>query len=211
MRALSILILIAMVVVLTACGGQPAAEETPTQVQMETESVPPTPTPEPESSPTPEPTPIPEPTEPPVPTDTPEPPTPEPEPTQAPEPTAVEEPTVEPTPEPLAAPVLLEPVDGATFGSSYSDVTFRWTEAGRPLAENEYYVLIITHSAGQDFTWTKDISFFTGEAKQWLIEYGPELRWQVVIAAKRTDDPNENPTGAEISDYSLSQVFYWNM
>jgi len=44
----------------------------------------------------------------------------------------------------------------------------------------------------------------------WLSGFGPEIRWQVVIARKRTEDPNENPRGAEVSPYSAEGLFYWH-
>nr|MBC8255271.1 hypothetical protein [Ardenticatenia bacterium] len=153
----------------------------------------------------------------PIPTDTPV-PADTPAPTVAPEPTAVEAPLPEPTPEPaptsppetLAAPILLAPEDGETFASVSSDVVFRWSETTRPLAEDEYYVLVITHQEGNDYTWTKETSFSLAEGKQWLIDLGPQLKWQVVIARQRTGEVNEIPVGAEVSDYSLTGVCYWH-
>jgi hypothetical protein len=109
----------------------------------------------------------------------------------------------------MAAPVLLEPKDGDTFAGPNSRMTFRWSEAAYPLADNEYYVLIITHRDGKDFVWTKVASYWAGDDKVWWANFGPELRWQVVMARQRTGQPNENPTGAETSAYSTISMFFW--
>ncbi len=109
----------------------------------------------------------------------------------------------------LEAPTLLEPLDGATFVGARTDVTFRWSEASRPLGPDEYYVLIIHHREGDDFTWTKEPIYSVGDDKRWLSELGAELKWQVVIARQRTGEPNEAPTGAELSDYSETRILHW--
>ncbi len=130
--------------------------------------------------------------------------TPTPTPTRMPTATA----TVTPTPRRLAAPTLLEPVNGAVFNGWNADVNLRWSAAGALLAD-EYYVLIIYHRVGDHKIWLKDTSYHVKE-ERWLSEYGPELGWKVVVARKRTSDPHEDPTGAEVSPYSALGTFFWN-
>ncbi len=141
-------------------------------------------------------------------------PTPAP-PTATPTATPVWTPTSVPTPTPpaslkLAAPRLLEPADEASFATRQDNVTFQWSKASRPLGPNEYYVLIIHHKKGYDRTWTKKPSYSVGDDKRWLPDEGPKLEWQVVVARQRTGEPNEDPTGAEISEYSETRTVYWN-
>ena len=171
------------------------------------------------TTPTPAPTDTPLPTDTPAPTLTLAPPTDTPEPSPSPEPTAVPAappsdtpaPTDTPIPEMLAAPVLLAPADGDTFAGIATDVTLSWSAASRELAEDEYYVLLITHQEGIDYTWTKNTSFSITQNKPWLGELGPELQWQVVIARRTAEQLDDNPAGMETSDYSLIWVCYWNI
>jgi outer membrane biosynthesis protein TonB len=181
-----------------ATAGEPASAETP----LPPETPPPTATPEPTATPVP--TATPEPTATPAPTDT-----PTPLPTNTPLPTDTPEPTETPTPLPLAPLTLMEPADGETFASANSRPTFVWSEASRPLAENEYYVLIIAHREGKDFIWTKSATYTAGDDKTWWIQYGPELRWQVVTAVRRTSKPCEDPAGGETGAYSTSRRIFW--
>jgi len=111
----------------------------------------------------------------------------------------------------LPAPTLLGKPDGETFASVNSPPCFEWSAAARPLNDDEYYVLIITHRKGNDYTWTKD-TLVSGADKAWLVdpEYGPKLEWRVVVARKRSDPPAGDPTGAEVSQYSETRVYYWN-
>ncbi len=112
----------------------------------------------------------------------------------------------------LAAPTLLEPWDKASYVGAQTEVTFRWSEASRPLGADEYYVLIIHHREGTDFTWTQETTYRPVESgKEWLSEFGPELKWQVVIARQRTGQPNEDPSGAEVSQYSAPGAFFWTV
>ena len=104
---------------------------------------------------------------------------------------------------------LLSPADGETFASESSRPTFVWSEAPRPLADDEYYVLIIVHRDGKDFVWTKVTTYTVGDDKTWWLDYGPALRWQVVTARKRTSEPSENPAGGETGAYSISNQFFW--
>lgn len=153
---------------------------------------------------TPVPTATPVPTDTPVPTETPTPP-----PTNTRPPTDTPEPTETPTPLPLAPLTLLAPADGETYASANSRPTFVWSEASRPLAENEYYVLIIAHREGKDFIWTKSATYTAGDDKTWWVQYGPELRWQVVTAVRRTSKPCEDPAGGETGAYSTSRRIFW--
>ena len=214
MKSLLVLVAILTGLLLVACRATPASQpEAPAEPEITAEQPTQTPTAPPTKAPLPEATETdtPSPTDTPVPADT-------PVPTVPPEPTAVEAPQPDPTPEPaptspqetLAAPILLAPEDGETFASANTDVVFRWSETTRPLAEDEYYVLVITHQEGNDYTWTKETSFSLAEGKQWLIDLGPQLKWQVVIARQRTGEANEIPVGAEVSDYSLTGVCYWH-
>jgi uncharacterized protein len=103
-RASAISLLLTIMLVITACGGDSSENPTPNPTQpvvaQQTPTAAPEPTPQPEPTPTPEPTSTPEPT----PTETPEPTaTPEPSPTPAPSPTPG--PTPEPTPDPETEPV----------------------------------------------------------------------------------------------------------
>ena len=214
MKSLLVLVAILTGLLLVACRATPAPQpEAPAEPEITAEQPTQTPTAPPTKAPLPEATETdtPSPTDTPVPADT-------PVPTVAPEPTAIEAPEPSPTPESaptsppetLAAPILLAPEDDETFASVNTDVVFRWSETTRPLAEDEYYVLVITHLEGNDYTWTKETSVSLADGKPWLIDLGPELKWQVVIARQRTGEANENPAGAEVSDYSLTGVCYWH-
>jgi len=111
----------------------------------------------------------------------------------------------------VTAPLtLLAPPDGETFGGLWSNITFSWSPAPQPLANDEYYVLVITHSQGKDYVWAKEPTFQAGEEHRWWADYGPPLHWQVVIARQRTGEPGEDPTGAEVNPYSETRVVYWN-
>lgn len=92
------------------------------------------------------------------------------------------------------------------------------------MAEDEYYVLIIHHQQGKDFTWTKRTTYDASHdsrdvrgGKQWLSEpnIGPHLDWQVVVARAPIEDPNDagdngaDPTGFERSKYSETRRFHW--
>ena len=174
----------------------------------------------------------------PLPTPTPLPPTDTPTPT--PTATATRAPTATPTPTPshtpqptntpeqgraatitieaerassalLPAPVLLGKPHGETFASVNSPPCFEWSAAARPLGVDEYYVLIISHRKGNDYTWTKD-TMIAGADKAWLVdpEYGPKLEWRVVVARKRRDPPAGDPGGTEVSQYSETRIYYWN-
>lgn len=118
-------------------------------------------------------------------------------------------PKATPTVSLLSSPILLEPPDRASFGGVEAEITFRWLETNRRLKADEYYVLIIKHQKGKDFIWTKEPIYLIGKNKRWIIDYGPELQWQVVIAKQRTGGDNENPAGAEISSYSESRSLIW--
>jgi hypothetical protein len=110
----------------------------------------------------------------------------------------------------MAPLTLLAPPDGETFAGVSSFITFSWSAASRPLADDEYYVLVITHRQGKDFVWTKVPTFRAGEDHRWWADFGPPLHWQVVIARQRTGTPGEDPTGAEVCPYSETRVVYWN-
>ncbi len=194
-----------------ACGGSPTADlEATSQTATAAAQVVSSPTPAPSETPaatdtpaatlTPVPTATAVPTEAPAPTDTP-----------VPAPTDTPPPTDTPVPEVLPAPDLLAPPDGDTFAGIATDITFQWSAAPRPLAEDEYYVLIITHSQGKDYTWTKTTSYSITQNKDWLAEFGPELKWQVVIARQTPEEAAGDPTGHEISEYSLQRACYWNI
>lgn len=112
-----------------------------------------------------------------------------------------------PTPRRLVAPILLEPANGTVFQGWNAEVYFHWSEAGK-LSADEYYVLIISHQAGEHRIWLKDTLYHI-EEERWLSEYGPDLQWKVGVACKRTSDPHEDPRGAETSAYSTSGSFSW--
>ena len=214
MKSLLVLVTILTGLLLVACRAAPAPQpEAPAEPEITAEQPTQTPTLRPADTPVPEATDTPSPTDTPIPTDT-------PVPTMPPEPTVAEAPEPSPTPEPepappsppetVEAPILLAPPDGETFASVDTDVVFLWSEPARPLAEDEYFVLVITHSEGNDYTWTKGTSVSLVDGKQWLIDLGPELKWQVVIARQRSGEANETPAGAEVSAYSLTGVCYWH-
>lgn len=151
------------------------------------------------------------------PTLTPRPPTPVPTTPVPPTPTST------PAPSLVSAPILVQPAQDATFTGKDAEVLFDW-QGNHVLGKDEYYVLIIQHNEGIDYTWTKDTSYdaSTGStdergSKEWLAgsTYGPELTWQVVIARSSVDDPNAGnnglaPTGRERSEYSETRAFSWN-
>jgi len=117
-----------------------------------------------------------------------------------------------PTPAPVvakrAAVYLESPTIDQAFTNRDADIQFQWSESSPTLAADEYYVLIINHKAGEDRTWLKTNRYSIDE-KRWLIDNGPDLYWQVVVAQKRTEDVNEDPRGAERADYSEQRKFIW--
>jgi hypothetical protein len=211
MKSLLFAPLVVGCLLLAACAGAPVPAAEPTEAQLPATEAAPTPTVVPPTD-TPVPTDTPQPTDTPVPTDTPTPTdttTPVPTETPRPRPTATPEPTLTPTPQPMPPLTLLAPPEGATYASASSRPTFSWSEAPRSLADGEYYVLIIGHRDGKDFIWTKATTYTAGDDKVWWIEFGPELRWQVVTAIRRTGKPFEDPSGAETGSYSLSSRVFW--
>jgi len=117
-----------------------------------------------------------------------------------------------PTPTPIvakrAAVYLESPTLDQVFTNRDADIQFQWSESSPALAADEYYVLIINHKGGEDRTWLKTNRYSINE-KRWLIDSGPDLLWQVVVAQKRTEDVNEDPRGAERADYSEERKFIW--
>ena len=119
--------------------------------------------------------------------------------------------TSTPTPTSFARNIgvtLLEPDDGARFNGPLTGTTLRWSAVEPPLGANEYYVVHIVHRSGDDFTWLKRPQFSPDE-KKWLADFGPQLTWRVVVAARRTGEANENPQGAERTPYSESRLIHW--
>jgi hypothetical protein len=89
-------------------------------------------------------------------------------------------------------------------------VVFEWSAADRPLRGNEQYVLAITHQSGRGYVWTEGTRVEAGERDlEFLSTHGPEIRWQVAVAEKRTGDPGEDPSGSMVSPYSSEGMFYW--
>jgi len=96
-------------------------------------------------------------------------------------------------------------------------VVFEWSAASRPLADDEYYVLVIEHKDGEVYVWTKNSSFDAshdseeeGGGLPWLSGVGPEIQWRVVVAVPQTADfaRTEAPTDLR-SEYSDTSIFYW--
>jgi len=94
------------------------------------------------------------------------------------------------------------------FTDRGADIQFQWSESSPALADDEYYVLIINHRGEEDRTWLKTNHYRIDE-KRWLADRGPDLFWQVVVAQKRTADPNEAPRGFERSEYGEQRKFIW--
>lgn len=116
-------------------------------------------------------------------------------------------------PSPSLPPVeLISPAEGETFVGAAADLTFKWTALARPLASDEYYVLIIEHQAGPWAYWTQATEYTTPHAPDnnlsWLMDYGPELIWRVGVA--RSDSPEGLPgAGQLVSPYSSARHFRW--
>jgi len=108
-----------------------------------------------------------------------------------------------------AAVGLMSPPNGDAFAGREAIIELRWAETLPALAADEYYVLIINHKGGEDRTWLKTNSYALSKEKNWLADMGPDLRWQVVVAQKQTTDPNEDPRGAERSEWSEEYKFTW--
>lgn len=96
-------------------------------------------------------------------------------------------------------------------------MVFEWSAAGRPLADDEYYVLVIEHKDGEVYVWTKNTLFDAshdseeeGGGLPWLSGVGPEIQWRVVVAVPKTADfaRTEAPTDLR-SEYSDTMTFYW--
>jgi len=104
---------------------------------------------------------------------------------------------------------LIAPRTGDSFVGKEAVFELQWNESSPALAADEYYVLIINHKGGEDRTWLKTNHYSLPKEKDWLIGMGPDLRWQVVIAQKRTSDPNEDPRGAERSEWGQERKFSW--
>jgi serine/threonine protein kinase len=132
-------------------------------------------------------------------------------------PTITPTPTNTPTPTRAGAPRLIRPPNEATFTAWIADVVFEWSAASRPLADDEYYVLVIEHKDGEVYVWTKNSSFDAshdseeeGGGLPWLSGVGPEIQWRVVVAVPQTADfaRTEAPTDLR-SEYSETLIFYW--
>jgi len=111
-------------------------------------------------------------------------------------------------------PRLLSPVQGTSFAGREALIAFEWSAAQRPLAADEYYVLIIHHRIGDDRIWLKNPAYLLPDERRWLADetdYNSELHWQVVVAQKRSGDPNEDPKVSNVSDYSDIWTFQWNI
>jgi len=144
-------------------------------------------------------------------------------------PKATSTPTHTPTPTLLPAPTLRKPAEDARFNGRHTDVVFEWSEVGLSGAD-EYYVLIIEHKKGSDFTWTKNNTYDASwnsedmrKGKAWLSQpdIGPDLKWHVVIACTKVDNPNDDgydnginpndPNKAELrSNPSKTYHFHWH-
>jgi len=117
--------------------------------------------------------------------------------------------TAEPTNK-QTAPTLLGPEDGFSRAGS-EDITLRWNSIPS-LEDEQCYVLLIYHKQGIDYIWLTDKSYTLADEKRWLSrpEFGPDLRWQVVIAEERDDcRSNDEPTDIEVSNYSQPRNIKW--
>jgi len=104
---------------------------------------------------------------------------------------------------------LISPPEGDSFVGPEATFQLSWSESFPALAADEYYVLIINHNGGEDRTWRKEPYYDLPKEKDWLIGMGPDLHWQVIVAQKRTNDPNEDPRGAERSEWGQERKFIW--
>lgn len=113
----------------------------------------------------------------------------------------------------LSAPQLTDPPD--QYKRAFSeDITLKWrTSSG--LTDEQCYVLIIQHQQGLDFSWLSQTSYTLSRHNNqnaWLADpqYGPNLKWQVVIAQKEEACQGKaNPAGAELSPRSETRSFSW--
>lgn len=108
------------------------------------------------------------------------------------------------------APTLLSPEDGFSRASS-ENITLRW-DSEPSLQDEQCYVLLVHHKQGIDYIWLTDKSYELADDKRWLArpEFGPDLRWQVVIAEEQDEcDSDDVPTDIEISEYSQPRSIKW--
>jgi hypothetical protein len=92
------------------------------------------------------------------------------------------------------------------------EITLQWRNSTK-LSDDQCYVIFIKHRQGIDLIWLSDSSYVLGQAKVWLANrnYGPDLSWQVVVAAKEGSrcEANTAAPKVELSRRSDSRTFLW--
>lgn len=139
--------------------------------------------------------------------------------TQLPTPTSTE---AAPPPEP---PRLLKPnpptelqtfLGEETFSGYDAPIEFRWAQDGRSLLADEYYVVSISHTRGEEYRWAGKDTWYRPppeESLGWLIDVADQvgrLWWRVLIV--RTRAPKEvGPPAPEdvIVARSADSSFRW--
>jgi len=111
----------------------------------------------------------------------------------------------------LPAPLLLQPPDQFAAAAS-KEITLQWKNSVK-LTDDQCYAIFIKHRQGFEIIWLSDSSYVLGQAKVWLAnrKYGPDLSWQVGIAAKEGSHCEGNTTApkVELSRRSDSRTFLW--
>jgi len=118
-----------------------------------------------------------------------------------------------PTPVSRPAPTLREPPDGASFSGKEAQIVLRWDSVG-PLAEDEYYVVVILFSHGQetwhDEHWVKETSL---QVPAYLpdVATGDRYEWSVTVMRQTGTRSDGMKEGVPVGPASATWIFTWTV
>ncbi|MBN1890354.1 MAG: carboxypeptidase regulatory-like domain-containing protein [Thermoflexales bacterium] len=107
-----------------------------------------------------------------------------------------------------SAPLLLEPVDGATFVGPRA-ITFRWA-GSCCLAADEYYVVSIPHPQGVEEAWVKTTAWTCPDYLYLLVPDSRRLSWNVSVRRHTGQYANGQWKGPIVSQLSQTWTFTWH-
>ncbi len=140
--------------------------------------------------------------------------TPEPPPSPTASPTAAPTPgSLPPRPAPPrghhTAPILLEPEDESVFVGPRR-IIFRWTGVCC-LAQDEYFVISITHPWGVEEAWLKGMSWKSPDYLYLLVPESGRLPWNVTVRRHTGEHPNGQWKGPIVSPVSQTWHIVWHV
>ncbi|MBC8447522.1 MAG: tetratricopeptide repeat protein [Chloroflexi bacterium] len=141
-------------------------------------------------------------------------PTPLPTATPVPQATATPRaPTATRSPASYSAPILRAPPDGSGLSGRETQVVLRWDSVG-PLAEDEYYVVVIFFLHGRetwrDEHWVKETLLL---APDYLpgVATGDDYQWNVTVMRQTGRRADGTPEGTAVSPTSATRRFTWSV